>query len=258
MGNVETSTLVAPAGEVDLGLARHVRGEAGAAGALNAALAVEQHQVRNGDGLLEVALLFDEAGLAGAVGQRLVLQRALAALVADGAVERMVGEQELEHAVLRLLDLLRRGVDDHALARLDEAGRLQGGAARALHFDQAHAAHADRLHARVVAEARDVGPGPLGRGNEQLALLGADLAPVEREGVRPVVLGLGRQRVGRLRGLARVSQRDTPLPSRAPGTRRGTCGCPTRWTTGSTGPGRRWSSAGAARPRRERCCRTGP
>ena len=95
--------------------------------------------------------------LARAVGQRLVLQRALAALVADRAVERVVGQQELEHAVLGLLHLLRGGVDDHALAGLDEAGRLQRGAPRALHLDQAHAAHADGLHARVVAEARDVG-----------------------------------------------------------------------------------------------------
>ncbi len=163
--------VLAASGEVDLRLAGHVGGEAGAAGALDAALAVEQDQVRDGDGLLEVALLLNEAGLARAVGQRLVLQRALAALVADRAVERVVGQQELEHAVLGLLHLLRRGVDDHALAGLDEAGRLQGGAARALHLDQAHAAHADGLHARVVAEARDVGPGPLGRGDQQLALL---------------------------------------------------------------------------------------
>ncbi len=249
--------LAAP-GEVDLCLAGHLGGEAGAAGALNAALTVEQHQVRDGDRLLEVALLLNEARLARAVGQRLVLQRALATLVAHRAVERVVGEQELEHAVLGLLDLLRGGVDDHALAGLDEAGRLQGGAPRALHLDQAHAAHADGLHPRVVAEAGDVGPGALGRGDQQLALLRADLAPVERERVRPVVLGLGGQRVGGVLGLGRVSQRDTPLPSRAPGTRLGTCGCPKRWTTGSTGRGRRWSSAAGARPRRERCCRTGP
>ena len=108
--------LLAAPGEVDLGLAGHLGGEAGAAGALDAALAVEQHEVRDGDGLLEVALLLDEAALARAVGQRLVLQRALAALVADRAVERVVGQQELEHAVLGLLHLLRGGVDHHAVA----------------------------------------------------------------------------------------------------------------------------------------------
>jgi hypothetical protein len=80
--------------------------EAGAARALDAALAVEQDQLADLDGLDEVALLLDEAGLARAVSQGLVLQRALAALVADRAVERVVGQQELEHAVLGLLHLL--------------------------------------------------------------------------------------------------------------------------------------------------------
>ena len=94
--------LVAPVHEVDQRLAGHLVGEAGAAVAEDAALAVEQHQVAHRDGLLEVALLLDEAGLARAVGHGLVLERALAALVADRAVERVVDEQELEHAVLGL------------------------------------------------------------------------------------------------------------------------------------------------------------
>jgi hypothetical protein len=50
-----------------------------------------------------VPLLLDEAALARSVGERLVLQRALAALVSDRAVERVVDEQELEDAVLGLL-----------------------------------------------------------------------------------------------------------------------------------------------------------
>ena len=48
-------------------------------------------------------------------------------------------------------------------------------------LDEAHPAHADRLHARVVAEARDEGPGPLGGGDQHLALAGADGPAVERE-----------------------------------------------------------------------------
>ena len=103
--------LLAPADEVDLGLAGHLVGEPGAPAALDAALAVEQHQLGDGDGLLEVALLLDEPGLARPVGQGLVLQRALAALVAHRAVERVVDQQELEHPVLGLLDLV--GVGDH-------------------------------------------------------------------------------------------------------------------------------------------------
>ena len=41
---------------------------------------------RQRDGLVPVALLLDEAGLARAVGEGLVLERALAALVAHGAI----------------------------------------------------------------------------------------------------------------------------------------------------------------------------
>ena len=95
--------LVAAVLEVDERVAGHVLGEAGAAVAEDAALAVEGHEVADRDRLLEVALLLDEPALARAVGHRLVLERALAALVAHGAVERVVDEQELEHAVLGLL-----------------------------------------------------------------------------------------------------------------------------------------------------------
>ncbi len=193
--------------EVDLRLARHLGREAGAAGALDAALTVEQHQVGDGDGLLEVALLLDEAALPRAVGQCLVLQRALAALVAHGAVEGVVGQQEFEHPVLGLLDPVVGGVHHHAVGHRDEAGRGQGGAARALDVDEAHAAHADGVHAGVVAEARDVGAGALGRRDEQLALLRRDGAPVEGEGQLPRFSG-GEGVVG-LRG---VSQRGTPPP----------------------------------------------
>ena len=49
-----------------------------------------------------------------AVGE--VLQRALAALVADRAVERVIDQQELEHAGARLDDVGGRGRDDHAVA----------------------------------------------------------------------------------------------------------------------------------------------
>ena len=230
---------LAPPGEVDLGFTRHIGREPGAAGALDTALTIEQHQVRNGDRLLEVALFLDEPALPGPVRQRLVLQWALAALVADRAVERVIRQEELEDTVLCLLDLFGVGADRHPLGHRDEAGRLQGGPARAVHLDQAHAAHADGLHTWVVAEAWDVGPGPLGGGNQQFTGLGGHGAPVEVEAQV-------------------ISQRGTPPLSRARGTRRGTCGWPRRSKRVWRGRARRWSSAGAARPRRARCCHTGP
>ena len=47
--------------------------------------------------------MLGEAGLAATVGHGLVLQGALAALVADRAVQRVVDEQQLHHPVLGLL-----------------------------------------------------------------------------------------------------------------------------------------------------------
>ena len=93
----------APADEGDQRVAGHLVGEAGAAVTEDAALPVHEDQVAERDGLGVVALLLDEAALAGAVGDGLVLQGALAALVADRAVQRVVDEEELEDAVLGLL-----------------------------------------------------------------------------------------------------------------------------------------------------------
>ena len=60
-------------------------------------------------------LVLREARMVGPVEQGQVLQVALAALVADRAVERMVDQQELEHALARLVHRRRVGLDHHAL-----------------------------------------------------------------------------------------------------------------------------------------------
>ena len=67
-------------------------------------------------GLGKVRLTSVEAGVRAAVAHRLVLQRALAALVADRAVQRVVDEQQLHHALLRLVGDRRGvlGLDHHA------------------------------------------------------------------------------------------------------------------------------------------------
>ena len=93
------------------------------------ALPVEKHEVADRDRLFVVALLLDEPALARTVAERLVLQRALAALVAHRAVERVVDEEELEDAVLGLLHPLALGVDIHVGRALEHAARLQGRAA---------------------------------------------------------------------------------------------------------------------------------
>ena len=52
-------------------------------------------------------------------------------------------------------------------------------AATGVDLDDAHAAHADRVHPRVVAEARDVGAVALGGVDDQFVGAGVDLDPVD-------------------------------------------------------------------------------
>ena len=119
---------------------------------------------------------------AGPVPERQVLQRALAALVADRAVERVVDEDELERRVLplRCLGGGRRGPHHHPVLRGERAARLQ--LREPLHLDEAHAAGADRRpEPRLVAEDRDLDPRRRGRLDEAGALRHLHLAVVDRQ-----------------------------------------------------------------------------
>src|SRR3954453_7950457 len=71
----------------ELAVLRHVLGESRAAVTEDAARAVDRDRRRDRDRLLPRALLEGHARRAGAVAERQVLQRALAALVADRTVE---------------------------------------------------------------------------------------------------------------------------------------------------------------------------
>ena len=73
------------------------------------------------------ALRFVVARGDAAIAHREVLQLAFAALVADRAVERMVDQQELHHALLRLDRLLRVGAHLHAFGDRRRAGRQRLG-----------------------------------------------------------------------------------------------------------------------------------
>src|SRR5262249_48490613 len=144
----------------ELAVFAHVRAEARAAVTEDAALAVERDRRRDRDRLLERLLLVDHPRVAGPVAERQILQRALAALVADGAVERVVDEDELERPVLSGRRLLRRArrLDDPPVGRLQRAARLE--LRHAFELDEAHAAGADRIaEARLVTEDGDLDPG---------------------------------------------------------------------------------------------------
>ena len=127
-----------------------------------------------------------------------VLQRAFTALVADGTIERVRSEQELNDSLLPFPGLLGLSQHDHALGHGICAGRfelwhelhlrlavfIQYGLAaaavdhRAADFHQAHPAHASRFHLGMVAEDGDVDTCLLGRVNDQGSGRNADLYTV--------------------------------------------------------------------------------
>ncbi len=168
--------------ELDERVAGDLVGEPGAAGAQDAALTVQQHEVRDGDRLLIVALLFDEPRLSRPVRHRLVLEWALAASVTDRAVERVVDEEELEDSLLSLLDGVVLSVDHHAVGDGVGTGGDQRRSPRRLDLDQTHAAHPDGVHSGMPAEARDVGAVVLGGLDDQLALLHVVFDAIDRDG----------------------------------------------------------------------------
>src|SRR5262249_15238267 len=149
--------------------------EAHAAVAEDAALAVDRDQRRQRQRLDEVALWFDEARRPAAPAERDVLQRALAALVTYGAVERVVDEQELDDRLLGLLDPRRLRVHDHPVLDRRRAAGLELG--DALDLDQAHATGADRLaELGLVTEDRYLDVAVLGRVDEHRVGRRLDLA----------------------------------------------------------------------------------
>ena len=134
--------------------AHHVAAEALAAGALHAAVALE-HDERAHVAPAVHALLVLHLRVPAPVAVRVVLQVALARLVADRAIQRVIDEQELVHQPLAPVRLLRDRGDAHLLRRGRGAGRLQlGHAAPVAHvrdLHQALPALRGDLQARVVA-----------------------------------------------------------------------------------------------------------
>ena len=157
-------------------------------------------------GLGKVRLTSVEAGVGAAVGHRLVLQRAFAALVADRAVQRMVDQQQFHHAVLGLVGGLGGELGAHHHVGRDGDGARRHRLALALDLDQALPAGADRLQQRMVAEPRDLHAHQLGGANHQRALGHADLVVVDGQ-----CHHLDR-RLGRRRGLV-LGGGHTPTPS---------------------------------------------
>ena len=158
----------------------NVRRESRAAITENAALAVERDQRRNRDRLFERDLRERHPCPARAIAEREVLQWALAALVAHGAVERVVDEDELERRVLPLGRPLGEGcrLHDHPVLRGERAACLE--LRQPFDLDEAHPTRAHgRPEPRLVAEDRDLDPGGSGRLDEPCPPRHLDLTVVD-------------------------------------------------------------------------------
>ena len=151
---------------------------ANAAVAENAAGAVVKHHRRP---LLfrRVKFSLREAALARAITEHHVLQLALAALVAHRTIERMIGQQKLQHPLAGLLHHFRFGVHHHALGHGQRAADLQ---LRGLFdLDQAHAASGLQRQPFVIAEGRNLDPVLPRRLDQQRAFFSRKVAAVHLE-----------------------------------------------------------------------------
>src|SRR5579871_134163 len=149
-----------------------------AAVAENAARPVEVHH-RRPLLLVAVVLHFHELRFGGAIAEGHVLQFAFSASIANRTVQRMVSEEQFQHRLARLLDLVAFGRDHHALADYRRACGLQLGHLFDLH--QAHPASALQGHVGVIAEGRYLDAHALARFNQQRACGRGDLFAVDSE-----------------------------------------------------------------------------
>ena len=107
--------------------------------------------------VLDGTLVFSEATLLVAVDGRDILKVALTTLIANGAVKRMVSEQELHDTTSGNSRLLRLSDDLEVRTNLSSAGsdRLR----HTLALNETHTAVTSDRESLVIAEARDLNTG---------------------------------------------------------------------------------------------------
>src|SRR5579862_5775183 len=118
--SVDLHILAAP-DAAEISDARDIADESNAAGAMDTAIHAGRDQ-RAEILIFDRALVLLIAAAIEAIGHRLVLQIAFATLIADRAIERMVDEQELHHALARLASFLALREDDHPVSDRLRAG----------------------------------------------------------------------------------------------------------------------------------------
>ena len=103
------------------------------------------------------ALVFMITRTAAPISDRLILQIALAALIADRAIERVVDEEKLHHPLARFLHHRAIGANVLPLSSRQRARRLRLRRPR-LHFNQTHPAIARNAQPLMIAKTRNFLP----------------------------------------------------------------------------------------------------
>ena len=162
---------------------------------MDTAFAVEPNQFAERNLFVEVQfLVIDETAFSRTMLHRQILKRTFAALVADGAIERVRSQQEFNRAFLSFLRFCGLREDDHAFGNGIGAGCFEFGHElnlglavfhhnlsrcavehRAADFNETHAAHADRFEFGMVAEDGDIHTRQLGRVGYQRSIWNGDL-----------------------------------------------------------------------------------
>jgi hypothetical protein len=140
---------VAPLGHVEHRLLCHVFHEPHTSGAEDATIGHVEHVATEVLHRTVPLGIFGVAGAGPPFLEHVVLKLALAGLIADRAVERVIDEEQLENSLARLLRLVAIHMHHLPLShRSDTRGHELG---RLLYFDQAHPAYRRRGKRRVVA-----------------------------------------------------------------------------------------------------------
>jgi hypothetical protein len=155
----------------------HFLQEAHAASAFDAPLAVENNVGAKDLPLAFMLFFFFEAAGLPVMLHIVVLEPALPGLIANGAVQRVIDEQELHDGLAHREDLGTLGQHGHALGDLRVAGNLQLG--HFFDFHEAHAAIAGNRQFRMVTVVRDRNSRFSSRLNDGFALGGADFFAVD-------------------------------------------------------------------------------
>ena len=158
--------MLAAAGGAQFLHARDLLAEADAARAVDAAGHVggnQRTQVRVG----YRSLSFRETRNVAPEAHGQILQLALAALIAHGAVQRMIDEQELHRGALRGNGAFRVRFHLYALGHREGAGRHRLG--RPGHLHQAHTAICGHTQFGVVAKTGNIDAGTVGDGNQHFS-----------------------------------------------------------------------------------------